>query len=86
MMSNILWMFVLFVVVVASLLGIIRFQRKTIRVQEQQIYQEKTAKARLALELENARTKQNVEEKHRTLSASDVDERLQSANYFRNDE
>ncbi|HDR1810457.1 TPA: DUF2681 domain-containing protein [Pasteurella multocida] len=85
MMNNSLLLGAVVMGIIAILVGIVRFQQRKIKKQEQQIQQEKADKARLSVELKNAKTKQNVEEKHRTLSASDVDERLQSANYFRND-
>ncbi|HED4399294.1 TPA: DUF2681 domain-containing protein [Pasteurella multocida] len=85
MMNNSLLLGTVAMAIIAILVGIVRFQQRKIKKQEQQIQQEKADKARLSVELKNAKTKQNVEEKHRTLSASDVDERLQSANYFRND-
>lgn len=86
MMNNSLLLGAVVMGIIAILIGIVRFQQRKIKKQEQQIQQEKAEKTRLSVELKNAKTKQNVEEKHRTLSASDVDERLQSANYFRNDE
>ncbi|WP_424404526.1 DUF2681 domain-containing protein [Pasteurella sp. PK-2025] len=86
MMNNSLLLVAVVMTIIAILVGIVRFQQRKIKKQEQQIQQEKADKARLSVELKNAKTKQNVEENHRTLSASDVDERLQSANYFRNDE
>lgn len=86
MMNNSLLLVAVVMTIIAILVGIVRFQQRKIKKQEQQIQQEKAEKTRLSVELENAKTKQNVEENHRTLSASDVDERLQSANYFRNDE
>ncbi|HED4457170.1 TPA: DUF2681 domain-containing protein [Pasteurella multocida] len=86
MMNNSLLLVAVVMTIIAILVGIVRFQQRKIKKQEQQIQQEKAEKTRLSVELKNAKTKQNVEENHRTLSASDVDERLQSANYFRNDE
>ncbi|MFC0911913.1 DUF2681 domain-containing protein [Pasteurella multocida] len=86
MMNNSLLLGAVVMGIIAILIGIVRFQQRKIKKQEQQIQQEKAEKTRLSVELKNAKTKQNVEENHRTLSASDVDERLQSANYFRNDE
>ncbi|HDX1124381.1 DUF2681 domain-containing protein [Pasteurella multocida] len=85
MMNNSLLLGAVVMGIIAMLIGIVRFQQRKIKKQEQQIQQEKAEKTRLSVELKNAKTKQNVEENHRTLSASDVDERLQSANYFRND-
>ncbi|HDR1418568.1 TPA: DUF2681 domain-containing protein [Pasteurella multocida] len=85
MMNNSLLLGAVVMGIIAILIGIVRFQQRKIKKQEQQIQQEKAEKTRLSVELKNAKTKQNVEENHRTLSASDVDERLQSANYFRND-
>ncbi|WP_424411725.1 DUF2681 domain-containing protein [Pasteurella sp. PK-2025] len=85
MMNNSLLLVAVVMTIIAILVGIVRFQQRKIKKQEQQIQQEKADKARLSVELKNAKTKQNVEENHRTLSASDVDERLQSANYFRNE-
>ncbi|HDR1414505.1 TPA: DUF2681 domain-containing protein [Pasteurella multocida] len=86
MMNNSLLLGTVAMAIIAILVGIVRFQQRKIKKQEQQIQQEKADKARLSVELKNAKTKQNVEENHRTLSANDIDERLQSANYFRNDE
>ncbi len=86
MMNNSLLLVAVVMTIIAILVGIVRFQQRKIKKQEQQIQQEKAEKTRLSVELENAKTKQNVEENHRTLSANDIDERLQSANYFRNDE
>ncbi|MFC1014271.1 DUF2681 domain-containing protein [Pasteurella multocida] len=86
MMNNSLLLVAVVMTIIAILVGIVRFQQRKIKKQEQQIQQEKADKARLSVELKNAKTKQNVEESHRTLSANDIDERLQSANYFRNDE
>lgn len=85
MMINSLQAGVAIMLIIAVLLVVVRFQQRKIQQQEQQIEQEKADKARLSMELKNAKTKQKVEENHRTLSASDVDERLQSANYFRNE-
>ncbi|HDR0995736.1 TPA: DUF2681 domain-containing protein [Pasteurella multocida] len=85
MMNNSLLLGAVVMGIIAILIGIVRFQQRKIKKQEQQIQQEKAEKTRLSVELENAKTKQNVEENHRTLSANDIDERLQSANYFRND-
>ncbi|HHE3594958.1 TPA: DUF2681 domain-containing protein [Pasteurella multocida] len=85
MMNNSLLLGAVVMGIIAILIGIVRFQQRKIKKQEQQIQQEKADKARLSVELKNAKTKQNVEENHRTLSANDIDERLQSANYFRND-
>ncbi|AMM82940.1 DUF2681 domain-containing protein [Pasteurella multocida] len=85
MMNNSLLLGTVAMAIIAILVGIVRFQQRKIKKQEQQIQQEKADKARLSVELKNAKTKQNVEENHRTLSANDIDERLQSANYFRND-
>ncbi len=85
MMNNSLLLGAVVMGIIAILIGIVRFQQRKIKKQEQQIQQEKAEKTRLSVELKNAKTKQNVEENHRTLSASDVDERLQSANYFRNE-
>lgn len=85
MMNNSLLLVAVVMTIIAILVGIVRFQQHKIKKQEQQIQQEKAEKTRLSVELENAKTKQNVEENHRTLSANDIDERLQSANYFRND-
>lgn len=85
MMNNSLLLGAVVMGIIAILIGIVRFQQRKIKKQEQQIQQEKAEKTRLSVELENAKTKQNVEEDHRTLSANDIDERLQSANYFRND-
>ncbi|HEA3289917.1 TPA: DUF2681 domain-containing protein [Pasteurella multocida] len=86
MMNNSLLLGTVAMAIIAILVSIVRFQQRKIKKQEQQIQQEKADKARLSVELKNAKTKQNVEENHRTLSANDIDERLQSANYFRNDE
>ncbi|MBF6985955.1 DUF2681 domain-containing protein [Pasteurella multocida] len=86
MMNNSLLLVAVVMTIIAILVGIVRFQQRKIKKQEQQIQQEKADKRALSVELKNAKTKQNVEESNRTLSASDVDERLQSANYFRNDE
>ncbi|HDR1360593.1 DUF2681 domain-containing protein [Pasteurella multocida subsp. multocida] len=86
MMNNSLLLGAVVMGIIAILIGIVRFQQRKIKKQEQQIQQEKADKRALSVELKNAKTKQNVEESNRTLSASDVDERLQSANYFRNDE
>ncbi|HDR1846283.1 TPA: DUF2681 domain-containing protein [Pasteurella multocida] len=86
MMNNSLLLSAVVMTIIAILVGIVRFQQRKIKKQEQQIQQEKAEQTRLSVELKNAKTKQNVEENHRTLSASDVDERLQSANYFRNDD
>ncbi|HII3786351.1 TPA: DUF2681 domain-containing protein [Pasteurella multocida] len=86
MMNNSLLLVAVVMTIIAILVGIVRFQQHKIKKQEQQIQQEKADKRALSVELKNAKTKQNVEESNRTLSASDVDERLQSANYFRNDE
>ncbi|MDY0686437.1 DUF2681 domain-containing protein [Pasteurella multocida] len=85
MMNNSLLLGAVVMGIIAILIGIVRFQQRKIKKQEQQIQQEKAEKTRLSVELENAKTKQNVEENHRTLSANDIDERLQSANYFRNE-
>ncbi|OWZ82146.1 hypothetical protein CDE51_04580 [Pasteurella multocida] len=86
MMNNSLLLGAVVMGIIAILIGIVRFQQRKIKKQEQQIQQEKADKRALSVELKNAKTKQNVEESNRTLSASDVDERLQSANYFRNDD
>ncbi|HDR1022136.1 TPA: DUF2681 domain-containing protein [Pasteurella multocida] len=85
MMNNSLLLGAVVMGIIAILIGIVRFQQRKIKKQEQQIQQEKADKLALSVELKNAKTKQNVEESNRTLSASDVDERLQSANYFRNE-
>lgn len=85
MMNNSLLLVAVVMTIIAILVGIVRFQQRKIKKQEQQIQQEKADKLALSVELKNAKTKQNVEESNRTLSASDVDERLQSANYFRNE-